>query len=481
MSLLAPIILVMLLIVGLAFLRGVLGYRGRDLLILGFMLSSALFLGRWNEGFYFFLLGRPYMGIGFLVAGWAVVFLLLVACTEWKPNLSMQGIAIIVGIILLTGLLSGMLNAPSSRGIGNPLHAQAIWVLPLLAAYLAAKALPPDVESHEKFQTSYILVYGLLLSSIVIVSALFWRWLTPIFGWERQFAEGGAGFARGWSPLGGPITTGIFLVAGYALCLGRVLRKKAVLVHGLIAALCALAVLFTLSRSVLLAMVVLHLVTFRRLLMRNLGRTVLVGLVVLMIGGTVVFLSQRFNFERIVSTGEIDLRFHSVFASLELFAQSPILGHGPGVLFSDVRVPDLLRESRGSSAIVIGSYFSAKEPHNMYLLFLTEYGLLGLGLLLTMLGIWVHHLRVARDLALADPDREPAANVLWGMAIALMVFGLTWSSMFLYPQASVAAWLFVTLSLHHVAVVRQRAYEADWPAEEELEAFEEPALEYGQA
>lgn len=457
MKLLLVVFTLALLLTSVIVLVVRLRYNTRHLLVLLFLAWPAVFLGRWNQSFYFFLLGRPYLGYEILTLGWIVLFAVLMLLRPGRMPLRVRGVMWTLAGVCVLGVLSGLLNSPSSMGLGYPLQAQVRWLLPLIAAWLAVKAVPEDLESSRLLRTSFVLVYGLAVPAVVIFSALFVDQLRAIFGWEQRFAEGEAGFVRGWSPLGSPISTGIVLVAAYALCLGQMLRKRSVLFHGVAAGICAIAVLLTLSRSVVIALVLLHLFVFRRQLLRNPGR-VLAAVVVLAVLTlpAVMFLSQRYSFGRLANTGEYQLRLNSALASLEIFAESPIWGQGPGLLYSDVRVPPLLASSSGGP-IVVGSHFSAREPHNMYLLFLVEYGFLGFALLVAMILFFAARLRRARWAAEQLPEEQPMSEALRSMIWVLALFGLTWSSMFIYPKVATAVWAFLLIAMHHATALEAEA------------------------
>jgi len=238
--------------------------------------------------------------------------------------------------------------------------------------------------------------------------------------------------------------------------LARLIRKHRVGFNAFVAVLCVIAIFFTLARSVMLSLVLLHLLAFRGILWKHFSRIfIALTVIAILLVPTLLLLGRKYGFERLVATkgASMEIRRYSAIAGLKAGLNKPVLGHGPGILYWDVRQPWGMPGTTKEKVIAIENLPSAKEPHNLYILIFAESGLIGLMLLIGTILFWLHRLRLARMYSELVPDYRLESNAHWSMLIILGVFSLTSASMFIYPKVALTMWLSLLIGLHGAATV----------------------------
>ena len=464
--------------VAVMILRQKAGYTASDFLALGLFLFPVLFLRRWNLTAYIILLGRPYMGFTLalvpLLGGLAVIHFVGGRHSTFR----MLGLTACIAGLFLLGLLSGMINAGSAAlALGAPLQADVTWILPLAVAYFGIKAVPCTLEHNERLRLSYVLVFGYLMSILALATALFTRQMSSLFGWHTVWAGTESGFARGFTPIGSTITSSFFSALAYCLCLGEILRKRRVAFHIVGAILCIGALLFSLSRSTMLVLVLVTFLMCWKLWARHTGKIVITLLVLAILAAPVGFaLSRRYDFSRFVRAGRsIRNRYNSAMAAASLGLESP-LGKGPGLFYASVRLP-LREKGSGTKAvydpIIIGDVVSAAEPHNSYLLFLAERGIAGLAIFATLFLLLFQRTRRACRLADWVPSEKMAARAYRAILISIAFFALTDSSPWISVKPALALWITIMMMLHHTQSMEAAVEQGELAAYEEPEYDEE--------
>lgn len=451
---LTVLIALVVMVVGLVWLIRSERYGLKDLLILLFFMYPLLFFGRFSVTSAFMFLGRPYLGLVNFLAVWIVVFLVVAMVSGYRSSMRFGAVGCTLGLFAVLGVLSAITNDFSPEGFGSALQSMVGWGIPLLAAWCVFRTVPTTLQASEKLQQSFVLTYGLLNGGIIIASALFTTQLSALFGWERVWGTRTYGFVRGWSPMGSGISSGIFVVAAYLLCLQRVLRGRRTVFFSIVAGVCVLAILLTMARSVAVVFLLAHLLLLRGLIVRYFRKAMIAGILALVIATPgMIYMFTQYSFKRVMMvTHDLDFRIRSLQAALQMSLDSPALGHGPGLLYPWPHFPPALysrAEIRPTGAL--HGMVSAREPHNVYMLVLSEHGFVGLICLGVGYCLLLKRLRYVRKLSMSVPDTRPICSVFWTMALLMGLFSLTWSSFLLYPKVALPTWILMFLALHYAA------------------------------
>lgn len=360
MSILLLLPLLALAVAGGWTLIHVFGYGIRDLAALGVLASTAFYLSRFDQMVWTELIGRPYPGFfWFLLALAAGLFALrLLAPQSERLGLATPAAAA-VGFAYLA-VLSGFVRG-GFEGFGAALQILVIVFGPILVAAQTVDLIPRTREASARLRDSFVLLGGIVTPLFLVSTAVAAPLLSRFLGWGVTAVERESGFVRGWSPLGGPISTGFVLVLAYGLAMHEAIgRRRRVFVAVLV--LIAGALLFTLSRSSVMMMAVFHVVYFWRLIRRRPGRVVAVALTsVALFFVLFVQLDERYSFERFLQTDDSSthVRASSAVAALTVSLEHPVLGHGPGLLYDEIRTDWLDRRELGATTPRIASAASS--------------------------------------------------------------------------------------------------------------------------
>lgn len=412
-------------------------YGFRDFLFLAYLLTPVFFLTRFNRMVLVPFLGKYYQGFDFVLLLWIMIFAFVgLASPRVRTRMGLAGPMVFIALFIVWAMLAALAVEPSAAGVGKMLFAHTRWCLPLLATYLAFRSLPTDLASYRRAETSFIIAFGVLIALILLGTSLGADSIGAKLGWQR-IRTGSTGFTRAWTPVGTSITSGFLIAGAYMLVLPRLLHGKAAR-YIFVATLDIVAVVFSLARSVVLALILFHLLIGRTSLRKYAGKILIAGCVLLLVNVVVlVALSRFYSFDRLVSKVEdsTQARMSSVLAASEAGMSNPLTGYGYGLLYVDVRdrILSLNRDKQEHNTMVIGNRSSALEPHNMYLLAFAETGFPGLLLFAMFWLLWLRRLKQNKAIAAVHPDLHTVASVHHAIFLTLMAFGMTWSGMWLYP------------------------------------------------
>jgi len=457
------ILFIIFAVIGLVYLKVYKSYTFRDLLILALFLYPILFLGRFSIAVKYNFMGQWYLGFELSMVGVLAIFLLVKILSPDSGKMRLFWPISLSALLVLIGILSGLINGTGVRDYGAAIQAGFRWFVPFLVACVAISALPKTPQSNARLVNSYILVYGILAPLLILISALFTTQVGRLMGWDPYgISESAAGFTRGWTPTGSSISSGMLVVFAYAMALTRLIRKEQVGFNAFVAALCVLAIFFTLARSVMLTLILFHLFMFKDVLWRNFSRIVVSLLVVaILLVPSLIVLSHWYSFERFLMKEEEStrLRWFSLVAGLAVGLEKPVLGEGPGLLYWEVRQPwGMPGTNPEERVITIRNYPSAKESHNLYILAFAETGLVGLAVLGMVLLYCLHRLKVAKIYSnVYVPELGLDASAHWSILISFMVFCLTSASILLYPKVSLTMWFALLVGLHAAATIESEA------------------------
>lgn len=445
-------------LIGSAYLVMFRGYTIRDFLVLALFLFPLFFLGRFGVVISTRFLGHWYLGFELFAAVLLVLFLLMRLMSPDSGKMRILYLVFLLTCLLLVGLISGFINGSSLTDFGATVHASSCWFIPFLLACVAISALPKTPESNARLIDSYILVYGLITPLLIIISALFTRQLASLMGWDPYAISqvGEAGFTRGWTPTGSTISSGILVVFAYSMALVRLIRKYQVGFNVFVTALCAIAIFFTLARSIMISLVVFHLLVFRVTLRKNLSRVLIsLSLILILVIPSMVFLSRRYSFKRLYLLGGESgrIRRYSALAGLKVGSEKPLLGQGPALLYRDVRQPVMMPGTIKEKVITIRNLPSAKEPHNLYILTFAETGLIGSVLLGGAFLYLLHRFKAAKRYSVYITEYKLDCDAHWSMFITFMFFCLTSASILIYPKVALTSWSALLVGLHTAATV----------------------------
>lgn len=457
---------------GTAYLIMFKGYGLRDLLLLALFAYPTVLLRRFDFSIRTNILGSWYAGFELVLAGILVLCLLVKLLSPDSEKMHMFWPFVLLASLVFIGLVSGLFNAGSRHSFGAVLQACFRWFIPFLVICVAVNLLPKTREANARLIDSYILIYGVITPILLVISALFTAQMTRLMEWDPIGQATGAGFARGWTSVGSTITAGMLMVFAYGMALARVIRKDRAKFHAFVAAMCVTAILLTLSRSVLISLLLFHVLVFKRVLQGRFGR-VFVSLILIMIllAPPVIFLVHYYSFERFFKGRDesMRLRWYSARAGLNEGLKNPLIGQGPGLLYWDVRQPTGAF-GVAKKVMTVGRYASAKEPHNLYILVFAENGFIGLAFLIGALLCWRHRLNLARKYAVHLDDYGVDCEVHWSMLIVFLLFSFTSAAILIYPRVSLTLWSALLIGLHSAATVENMAWtsaECDGLLEEE--------------
>jgi O-antigen ligase len=198
---------------------------------------------------------------------------------------------------------------------------------------------------------------------------------------------------------------------------------------GIIAAICAMLLFGWLNRALLR----------RRFLVFAAAVAVLVGLVTLV----VVNYRDYTNFARVTKFLDPDnasdrLRITSAKAAFEVGSSRPVLGSGIARFYP--------RDA--GNAILVEGIPSARDPHSLYLLALAEMGVPGLLLVLWL--VWRPALDFLREGRRADRGTALLLSAFACSALAMGIYSIMSSALFVHFRVATAAWWTVGLGYQFV-------------------------------
>lgn len=318
---------------------------------------------------------------------------------------------------VISTLLASSPEAPTSQGL-MALAANLLWVLPLFLVPALALSKGDIRTVLYSFLILAAIGGGLAVSQALAAeqfsSLLGWRFVHYVTDSER----------RAVLPLGPPTVIGAFfglaLPIGFALMVRpgwatpRILGAAGVFLAGM-------GCLFTSSRAALLLLMVVGGLSALWLVWprgsRLLPTLALLGLAV----GIGVAVSQL-NFQRLTEVtggyGSGEWRMRGIETAAAMIREKPILGHGTESHFKRQKAPvrGFFSTTKAHDAIYHEGRISPSEPHNLYLMIASEWGLMGLSFYLGMLfqiALWLFR---AQASAIDPMDRLILRGFLIGFA-----------------------------------------------------------------
>jgi len=177
----------------------------------------------------------------------------------------------------------------------------------------------------------------------------------------------------------------------------------------------------------------------------------------LIVGWSVTTGSISFGRFLVFKDQSTTLRASSAMAAADLAKERPLIGHGPGQIYSEIRtlwIANPHRQARMTQR-ALGQRATAMEPHNLYLYLLAEHGLLAT--LAFVFAMFVGLGAVWRQGPGGDLIARSERAVFVGLWVGLAFIFLTASWLLLNPQYSLFFWLFVFSALHMVESRRNEA------------------------
>lgn len=442
-------------IVFLIIVLSVVGYvfsaklRFRDIPLLVFLSSFVFFLSRFNNMIGFSIGGRPYVGVT-IYSLVALMALLAFRSVVQRPisRMVFSPLPFLFGFGILS-ITSGLLNG-GLAGFYSALQVMVISLTPPLLAWVLVELYPRRLVDTLAIRKLFVVTLGLITPVILIVSALMPAVFGGLLGWDEISSTSETGFVRGWSPLGSTIATGCLIVVAYGFAVNEAVVNRSK-VHTFIAAMAAVSILFTASRSVLVSFFVFNLVY--AFLLGNMGKIFKVSFVPISGLGAVVgysVINGSISFGRFLETNDFSfyIRLLSMRGAWYQFINSIVWGRGPGLLYSQIRT-DWLEGDKGEGVLrfmIVGQNWSVMEPHNLYLLLLAEHGLLStIFFLLALVTVLVVVLRVPVRGNMAVKSEKAVYVGIW-VAVMVMFFTASWP--LLNQKFSLFFWLYVFSSLH---------------------------------
>ena len=172
------------------------------------------------------------------------------------------------------------------------------------------------------------------------------------------------------------------------------------------------------------------------------------------------YLAREYDLARLVDFKRLSttLRYRSALGALNAFGEKPLTGHGVGLVYELIRIPEVVRQSYTGEVqrvITVGGQASALEPHNGYLLIAVEYGLTGVILFGAAVVLWLRRLSRARKAS--SPDWASVSRAYWIVGIVWLLFLATNSDPVLYTKVSLGMWTFVFMAAHNAELVGEQS------------------------
>lgn len=200
----------------------------------------------------------------------------------------------------------------------------------------------------------------------------------------------------------GDILVSLILILGSASCLYFLLSRRKV-IYGVFCILFILLILLTYNRSCLLAVIVMSAIVLMIYYRLSIKKALLIFTIILGIGSYLLdysnllsILLEKIDFLDAVmwyaeahEGGILSLesvsttRLEAQIRAIDVFLNYPIFGVGPGLaldFMNSTSVPSFL----GEEGLTV-----AHDPHNLYISILVEYGLLGIGFILSIVTVMV--------------------------------------------------------------------------------------------
>lgn len=293
-----------------------------------------------------------------------------------------------------------------------------------------------------------------------------------LIGWTQAIG-GTLDLVRGRLPLGHPnsVAAVILLLMPPAVVFGLGCDKGVWrLFHLACAALMFLGVLFALSRSAMLCLVLILAPTMLYLIWRARGwrRVVLSGLSFVFCAALVaiaLYLFSQYDFSRFWSRGyhedaSVARRTDSLYTALAVWRDYPLFGISPDAFYMrfDIRKDwDMPGRDEISGLLFYKDRISAETPHNVFLMALSEFGLPGGSLFLLLLFYPLQMLwRARKQPLISDYDRLALSGLVFGFCgfLLMQFFG---AELLAALRASIVFWVAAAFAANYAGLVENDA------------------------
>lgn len=312
---------------------------------------------------------------------------------------------------------------------------------------------------------------GLIMAVFGLMPGL----VTGLLGWKGA-AFGTLDLARGRTPLGHPNTVAAVLQVFMGACALLGIRRKGWLARcAYLGAAGAIffGILFSLSRTALVISGLTLLLVFVYVFLsgkkaRGAEPLLIGGFFVVLICG-MAYLFTMYDFSRFWSRGyhetaAIGGRMNALRTSIAIWGDHPLAGTGPGAVY-----PRLDSEygwvfdgfSDEGFLLSYREHMTPPHPHNMYLLTLSEFGLLGAPLVFLLIGYAGQMLLGLRKRLGAKPiDAEFVTATLFGFT-AMLLSGAVESLFLINIRHGVIVWIFLGLAIRYGIAATEEETQAE--------------------
>jgi hypothetical protein len=290
------------------------------------------------------------------------------------------------------------------------------WIPGLLACFFGLMALPRTPRAVWRLEMFYTTLSAVAIAPQLVLTAL------NLGDWDIA-SHSTYGFTRGWSTLSSGISTGIFVLPAFFLAMRRFFLQQDRTRNALFLAIIFIAVLFTLARSTMILLgigTVLMVLRYSKRSARQVALLSFVGCAFLL---AAVLGLENYSFMRFTSLGgsSSSFRMESALVALEAGAKSPVVGRGFGCLYHDIR-----GRQRDTVFILVDGKRSAWEPHNVYLLFWAEMGLVGVILVIGLLLCFYQPLKRSAWKAHRHRPDLTCQRIVWFIVVLFFLTGSGW-------------------------------------------------------
>jgi O-antigen ligase len=318
-----------------------------------------------------------------------------------------------------------------------------VFMIPWLVFYFMGSLAMS--EKQWIWLVNVVLGFSFVLSLWSVIFAFNPFEITAALGWQ-SFKFGTADTARVLTPIGGPIATGGFLGLVLPLAIGATLYAKTRVERVGFAALCCLlglAIVLTLSRGVVIAAVLS--VAFLLFQLKRVSKNVrAIALGGILLAAALAASASDIGIERltIVVDSSTSERMRVAQAALRLVAENPFFGTGMGAVFPRAW-QDQMMSLFGTSVLV--------DPHNLYLLVLSETGTVGAIFFFAQFG------GLARGLTLLNRS-DPWRPILLACLVFLAVHSIGSSDLLNQFRSAVSTWVVLAVAALRVQIMAGRGY-----------------------
>ncbi|MCB9767030.1 MAG: O-antigen ligase family protein [Candidatus Omnitrophica bacterium] len=354
---------------------------------------------------------------------------------------------------LFSTLLSNGEPGLKERGLAA-LTADFVWTLPIL--------LIPILDLRKKDLYGILWVYlllGALGGILAMAQSLAVREFSSLVGWKYVHYVTDSE-RRADLPLGVSTVIGAFFATVLPIGFALAVRPGKMFLRWVGAAavfLVGMGCLFTSSRATLLLLILVSGLCALWLVWPK-GSKLLPTLALTGLAVTIVVALSQLNFQRLTTFsggyGSSEWRMRGIESALDMIRDSPIIGHGTETHFARQHGPvhGYFSTSKAHDAIYYDNRIAPSDPHNLFLLIASEWGLLGLFFYLGMLaqiGYWFYR---AQENAIDPMDRLLMRGFLIGL-LGVMFHSLFGSDLVRQTRMAPLFWIYCGIGIRFGAIL----------------------------